>query len=330
MGTFRIKKITKFSELAGNSDKLELPQSDLCLSDNEAIYQFSYADDAEVMQKITVKPGIHTLASVDNQLKLLSTEFKSTDLLESVSNTKSVMKEIKGFFSKLHVYEQYGLEKRRSILFYSLPGGGKSSALQKACRDLMSEDPGTAVIVWPTSELRPEHVSRFFSFGSEYSTETTRLILIIEDIGGGGVEEWSGPKEVSSGMLNFLDGVGVAFRLPTFIVATTNFPQNLISSLADRPGRFDQLIELTPPSDKDRVALYEFFVKRPVTVDEKEALTSQNARDLSIAHVKEIPIRMAIHDRTIKQVVKEMHDHSTKVKKHFDNARSMGIGYGDD
>jgi SpoVK/Ycf46/Vps4 family AAA+-type ATPase len=109
-------------------------------------------------------------------------------------------------------------------------------------------------------------------------------------------------------------------------VATTNFPQNLISSLADRPGRFDQLIELLPPTAEERVQLYEFFVRRPATEKEISILKGTKGKKLSIAHIKEIPIRMAIHDKDIDAVVSEMNAHTEKVKKQFSKTERMGFG----
>ena len=320
MANFKIKKITKFEDLEVEG----IPTSDLCLSNNGLIYQFDYVTEDEI-EKQVIKPGVFTLSAINGKLRLLTTQFKSNNLLESLINTKIILKEIKGFFKKLHIYDKYQVEKKRSILFYSPPGGGKSSALQKACTDLMEEDPGTVIIIWPTSSIDPEPAAQFFTFGTEEAPEVTRMILIIEDIGGGGMEDYSGPKNVSSDMLNFLDGVGVSFRLPTFIVATTNFPQNLITSLADRPGRFDQLIELAAPSSEERVQLYEFFVKRLATTEEVRILTDKSLKNLSVAHIKEIPIRMAIHDKTMETVVQEMLKHSEKVKNQFNKTEKMGF-----
>ncbi len=321
MGEFKLLKTTQFADLESEV----LPTSDLCLTHNGAIYQFSYNSEKKV-EPVIVAPGTYTITRANSKTDILPTEFRTTDLLESVSNTKSIMGEIKKFFSKLHVYDQYGIEKRRSILFYSAPGEGKSSALRKTCQDLIAEDAGTVVLIWPTSEIESSYVSEFFTVGSQYTPEVTRLILIIEDIGGGGVEEWSGPKSVDASLLAFLDGVEVSFRVPTFIVATTNFPQNLISSLADRPGRFDQLIELLPPTAEERVQLYEFFVRRPATEKEISILKGTKGKKLSIAHIKEIPIRMAIHDKDIDAVVSEMNAHTEKVKKQFSKTERMGFG----
>src|SRR5690606_31658097 len=159
-----------------------------------------------------------------------------------------IFKEARTFFSRLHVYEKLNRPKKRSVLLYSAPGMGKTSAIEKFCHDAINEDAGTVVLVWPTSEIEPDSVARFLSQSSEYNDKCTRLILIIEDIGGGEREGSHSRSGVTSGLLNLLDGVGLTFRLPTFIIATTNHPENLLSSLANRPGRFDLMAELQAPS----------------------------------------------------------------------------------
>lgn len=323
MDKFKIKKITKFEDLAKEGEFL--PTSNLCLTDDKNIYQFDFIRAEEnKLEKVEVNPGIYTLTKTTAGMSLVTTEFRETDLLEKVVNTQKIMSEVKKFFNKLHIYDKFNMEKRRSILFYSTQGLGKSSCIRKTCSDLIKEDDKTVVIIWPSSEVEPENVGKFFSFMADYK-DCSRLVLIVEDIGGVSNENYGSPRQASSGLLNFLDGVGITFSLPTFIIATTNHPENLLASLADRPGRFDQLIELLPPSAGERIDLYEFFIKREPTAEERRALSNNIANSLSIAHIKEIPLRMELHDKTIDEVIIDMYNHTEKVNKSFSNERKMGF-----
>jgi ATP-dependent 26S proteasome regulatory subunit len=136
---------------------------------------------------------------------------------------------------------------------------------------------------------------------------------------------------VTAGLLNLLDGVDVTFKLPTFIVATTNFPENLLESLADRPGRFDLMIELNPPSVAEKIALLEFIAKREASAEEKDALAGKGTENFSIAHIKEIVVRSRLHDKTIPVVIKELVDHSKKFKRNFEKERKgLGLGGNED
>ncbi len=320
---FKIKKITKFSDLEENKET-ELPTSDLCLTSNEAIVQFEYVEDEAGQEKYKISPGVYTVNRGAVGLRLDKTEIREDNLLTSVINTKTIRGEADRFYNKLHVYEQLRLPKKRAILLYSDPGLGKSSAIRQTIRELTLNDPGTVALIWPTSEVRAEDFSKFLSFAVDYEPTCTNLLLIMEDIGGN-EEEGGRLREVNSGLLNMLDGVNVVFKLPTFMIATTNYPANLLSALSDRPGRFDQMIELQPPAYDEQIALMEFIAKRPLTDDEKAAFKITGANKLSIAHLNEIVIRSMLHDKTFTQVIKEMVEHQERVKKSFEKKNAMGL-----
>jgi energy-coupling factor transporter ATP-binding protein EcfA2 len=322
---FKVAKITKFSDLQ-EGVATEIPTSDLCLTSNEAIVQFEYVEDEEHPEKITIYPGVYTVNRGSNGLRLDKTELRHDNVLTTITNSKTILGEVDLFFNKLSIYDQLKLPKRRAILLFSDPGCGKSTAIRASIRALTDRDPGTVAIIWPTSDVRAEDFSKFLSFAVDYDKDCTNLILIMEDIGGN-VEEGGGrPRDVNSGLLNMLDGVNLVFKLPTFMIATTNYPANLLSALSDRPGRFDQMIELAPPSYDEQIALMEFIAKRPLTADEGKAFKIKGAEKLSIAHLNEIIIRSLLHDKTFEQVVKEMIAHQSRVKKDFSKTGSMGIG----
>jgi len=323
-GRFKIKKITKFSDLV-EGQVLELPESDLCFQNESQIVQMKY-ERAEEDRKYEIKPGIYTLVESPAGLVTSKVELKKRGLLESIDNTKQIIREARTFFNKLDIYERLGRPKKRGVLLYSKPGMGKTSAIEKFCGDAVAEDAGTVVVIWPTSDIEADSVCRFLSTRSEYTAECTRLVLIIEDIGGGEREGDHGRAAVDSGLLNLLDGVGVTFRLPTFIVATTNHPENLLQSLADRPGRFDLMLALAPPTHTEKIELLGFISKRELTPEEKECVGMKGSEDFSIAHLEEIAVRSLLHDKTYKQVVTELVEHSKKFKKNFEEKNSLGLG----
>jgi len=324
-GFFRLKKKVTFDEIL-KGEVTELPESDLCFQNENIIAQFEYVT-AEDEKKIIIKPGVYELSETPSGVEAKKIELRTYDLLEEVDNTSTIINEAKVFFSKLDIYEKLKRPKKRGVLLYSSPGMGKTSAISKFCRDFIVEDPGTVVINWPTAEIEAKRVSKFLSVYTEYDPTCTRLILIIEDIGGEEYENAGRPNQVDSGMLNLLDGVNVTFRLPTFIVATTNHPENLLGALADRPGRFDLMLELEPPTLKEKIKLLEFIAKRACTEEEKKSLDSQGAKKFSIAHLEEVVIRSLLHNKSIPIVVEELIDHAEKFKKGFSKKSDMGIGF---
>ena len=327
VGEFELKKITKFSELK-EGQVVKLPESDLCFQDDASIYQFKYVKPEEET-KYEIKPGIFMIGEQPGGLKLTKMELRDRNLLETVVNTAKIINEAKIFFNKLHVYEKLGRMKKRGVLLYSKPGMGKTSAIERFCHLALEEDAGTVVMIWPTSAIAADDMAKFLSTQSMYTDECTRLILIIEDIGGGERDGDRGRSDVDSGLLNLLDGVGVAFKLPTFIVATTNHPENLLSSLADRPGRFDLMLKLGAPTHQEKKNLMKFISKRDLTEVEEDCLGIAGTEEFSIAHLEEIAVRSELHDKTYPEVVKELIEHSKMFKRDFeDTQKSMGFGIG--
>lgn len=329
-GKFILKKKTAFTDMNAGLEN-ELPESDLCFQDTQFIYQYKF-EKPEDEREYEIEPGTFVFTKTMSGLGLRKIEFKKRNLLETVTNTTKIMAEANKFFSRLHVYEKLGRLKKRGVLLYSAPGMGKSSAIEKFCSDLIAEDPGTVVIMWPTSEIEADDIAKLLSTNSKYTADCTRMILVIEDIGGGDSERHRSNSGVDSGMLNLLDGVGVVFSLPTFIVATTNHPQSLLASLADRPGRFDLMLKLAPPSHDEKISLMTFISKRDLTEDEKECLGTKGTEEFSVAHLEEIAVRAELDDKTYMQVVKEIVEHSKLFKRDFEEKAKgrLGLGFGGD
>jgi hypothetical protein len=227
-GKFKIKQITKLSDV---TESTVLPESDLCFQDQGSIYQFAF-ERKHKDKKVKVTPGYYVLAAENRGLVLKDTEFRKRNLLTSVVNTQTIFNEARTFFSNLDIYDILEEPKARKILIYSQPGMGKTVTITQYCHMAVEEDPGTTIIVWPTSQIDSDEVLDFLERKVEYSKKCTRLILIMEDIGGGERENRGESRGVDSALLDLLDGLRITFKLPTFMIATTNYPQNLLSALA--------------------------------------------------------------------------------------------------
>ncbi len=149
----------------------------------------------------------------------------------------------------------------------------------------------------------------------------------MEDIGGGEREGYGGERAVDSAMLDLLDGLQVTFKLPTLIIATTNYPQNLLSALADRPGRFDLIMQLKPPKADERVDLIKFIGNWDELEDASIRSIKEEANDFSIAHLKEAVVRSKLHRKTLAEVIKEIRDHKDRFKNNFDDKEET-LGFG--
>jgi len=325
-GKFILKSKTLFEDIL-NDKVQDLPESDLCFQDDKAIYQFKF-EKPEVDHKEIIKPGIFTLSEVANRLTLKKSELRTRNLLTSIANTQEIIDEANIFFNNLAVYDFLEEPKARKILIHSDPGMGKTATITQYCQHAIKEDSGTVVMIWPTSEIESGDVLNFLSKNSEYTKKCTRVILIIEDIGGGEREGSGSARAVDSSLLDLLDGLQVAFKLPTLIIATTNYPQNLLSALADRPGRFDLILPLKPPAYEEKIKLVEWIAKRALDEEEKKAFKKKDAEDFSVAHLKEVVIRSMLHKKSIETVVNELIAHRTKFRKGFEGDDKKGLGFG--
>lgn len=324
-GSFKVHKITDINDF---KEGMEIPESDLLLKNNEKIVQFEYQAPPKTKKtKYVANPGIYNMVYKGNSIVLDELELRNKKLLTSYDNTQKIIGEAESFFSALHRYEEIGAEKRRSILLYSPPGYGKTSAITRTGQILCEEDSNTIVINWPTSEIRSSEANRFLANIDYVSKNCSRLVLIIEDIGGGEQEDYHGRERgIDSSLLNLLDGVDNTFSIPTFIVATTNHPGSLLDALADRPGRFDEYIELDPPNLEQRIELVEFMSNRKCTDEEKQAL--EKAKDFSPAHLSEIIKRSFLKNKSYGEVIDELVNHKARVSKRFEKNKANGIGLG--
>jgi len=320
-GEFIVRKITSFNTIKEGDT---IAESDLCFQNEDSIIQCEYIQEKKKKKKFKIKPGIHTLTHINNSVGLEEMEMKQRRILKTYDNSKIIMDEAKLFFSQKEIYEFLEKDMKRAILIYSPPGFGKTCAITKVSQDLLDEDPGTVIISWPTAEIDAREAARFLSTRSEYIKECTRLVFIIEDIGGGEIEDKGGARGIDSALLNLLDGVDVTFSLPTFIIATTNYPGNLLDALADRPGRFDEFVELAPPTYDQRVELIQFIAKRDIDDEEKAAL--KDAENFSVAHLSEVVERSLLKKKSYKQVINEIIKHRKSFSRNFEKEKvGMGI-----
>jgi hypothetical protein len=300
-----------------------LPDFDLRIPSPTHNVFYETAGDVE---KTKILPGAYSfIPERRGSVTLSPLELKKQDLLESASHTNRIEKEIEIFESKLHVFKRLNRHPKRALLLYSQPGCGKTSTICNSATKRLESKLGQVVIFWDTKAVNSSTVLEFLSQHSEYSPECSSLLLVIEDIGGGEVDNYfNGPKEADASLLELLDGAINVFKVPTFIIATTNHPEQLLQALADRPGRFDEMIEIEPPNKKERVEITSFLAKRDLTKEEVLAIEASDG--FSVAHLMEVVVRSELHDKTYQEVVNELKKHKKRVEEDFLKAgKKLGL-----
>lgn len=323
-GKFVVKKITNMLDL---SEGAEIPESDFSLLVEDRFVQFKLELPPDEDTRYVVNPGVYTVAmNAQDNFELKKTSFLSEPILESYVQTKEVSSKISKFFNKLDVYKDYGLFPKRGMLLWGSAGTGKSLAISMVCRKFVEEGK-TTVILWATDKFRPQDIKDFFKNFKYESTE--RLILVMEDLGGVEIEGQQMPS--MSSLLSLMDNIEQTFTIPTMMVATTNFPENFLENLTNRPQRFDDVIEVKRPDPSIRPEFLTFFSKGKASEDDLNKIKDKKYNDLSIAHLKEIVIRSAIYDLTLSESIDQIYVQSVKAKKNFAKDKaSMGFNSSDD
>lgn len=323
---FKVKKITKINDLV-EGIAVELPESDLSIETSDSVIQFEYVEEKD-QKNVLIKPGCFSMEMGQAHIVLKELELRNYELLESIDNTSQILNESNKFFNRLDVYSKLKREPKRSILLASPPGVGKTAAISKVCEKFL-EDSGTVVVVWDTSAIKSSEVNRFFLRISDFHESVKRMIFIMEDIGGGTVEHYHGAKSVDSSLLNLLDGVGKPFKnTPTFIIATTNNPEQSVGALVDRPGRFDKVIFMDTPSEEESIQLLRFISKKESLSEEEVRAAKLAAKEkFSIAHLQEVVVRSLLDDISMLEATVQLVEHKKNYKKEFQQTNSIGLGF---
>lgn len=328
-GKFKVVKITKLYDLANKKGET-LIESDLTIQTNDQLIQLSYEENEREKKKYIIKPGCFYIQETGIGTILNKFELRKYDLLDTIDNTSRIIAESNKFFNRLYIYKKLNKPPKRSLLICSIPGVGKTAAINKVCRGYLEGNNGTCVIVWDTSDTRASAVNRFFLNSSRFNKKVTRLVMVIEDINGGTTEGEDGQsKGVSSSLLNFLDGVGSPFQgIPTFIIATTNNPERSVGALIDRPGRFDKVIEMKAPNSKECIELLKFLSKKELSKEDIQAAELAAKKKFSIGHLDEIVVRSLLDDISMLEACKELVAHKKRFENAFQAEKSkIGLGF---
>lgn len=309
-------------------DRIE--ESDFSTLDEEGnFYQFEHKEVEEDLKRepYPVKPGIFTMIKTSVGMQLLPSDFTTDKILEEFVSTREIEDKVDCFFRRLDVYKKLGIEvPKRAALLYGPAGSGKSSSLIKICKKYVA-DSKTVIIVWPTSVIEPYDVKEFFKSFEYKGVE--KVIFVIEDVGGIEVEE----RRIASdpALLSLLDNKEKTFTVPTFILATTNYPNMFMANLGNRPDRFDDKIEVGFPKEDAREGLLKFFALEPPTPEDIKHVRSVSCTKFTPAHIREIVIRSGIYEKTMLQTMKELKTEIDSYETGFAAKRqATGFGMNDD
>lgn len=318
MAHFTVKKITP---LEGLKEGDIIPESDYStVTPTNHFVQLEYQETEDTRETVAV-PGIFTIAPSLGMLSLQKTTFVQDSILQEFVHTKDIEEKINCFFNRLHVYYKHGIEvPKRNVLLYGPPGSGKSTAITKIANKY-NADERTLVVIYPTDKIEAFEVKSFIKSFSYKNVD--KLILIVEDIGGVEIDQVK--MRSDSSLLSLLDNQEKTFKIPTLIIATTNFPEIFLGNLTNRPGRFDDKIEVGYPDGEQRIKLLLFFTQGTASSEAVSLIRDKKTLEFSPAHIKEAVIRSEIYDKPLQVVIEEMLKEIELYKRAFSKKRSVGL-----
>jgi AAA+ superfamily predicted ATPase len=216
-----------------------------------------------------------------NKNKELFDSIKSStfdNLVLAGSLKQEIQNDFAQFFDSREAYERYGIPWKRGAIFIGPPGNGKTHTLKALINELDK----------PCLYVR--------SFKSEHGTEQENMsevfnrarmapcVVVLEDL------DSMIDKKNRAFFLNELDG----FQTNTGVVvlATTNHPEELDSSILDRPSRFDRKYHFHLPAETERFAYIDKWnseLQADLRVSEGGAARLVAATDgFSFAYMKEL------------------------------------------
>jgi ATP-dependent 26S proteasome regulatory subunit len=299
------------------------------LLDSGEFCQMEYVEEDETIHGEIAKPGIFSIVKTMAGMKLERTEFTKDDVLKDFVSTKEVTDKIDKFFNAIPKYAQYGIFAKRGGLLFGPAGTGKTTIIAETCRKYAA-DGKTFILLWHTDKFEAGDVKDFIKHLQYEGVE--KMILVVEDIGGVEIDQARIRSE--SALLSLLDNQESTFKIPVYIAATTNYPENFMGNLTNRPNRFDDKIRVGYPKGAARQQLLKFYDKENL-VDEAALVLigSKKCDEFSPAHLREAIIRSAIYDvspaATIRAMIKEIEEYNKAFSETNANARTGLISYED-
>ena len=215
----------------------------------------------------------------DKQLfdSIKSATFDNLVLPESLK--QQIQNDFQQFFNSRELYEQYGIPWKRGALFIGPPGNGKTHTIKALINQL--GQPCLYVRGFKAEYgIDQENISEVF----ERARMTPPCLVVLEDL------DSMIDKNNRAFFLNELDG----FRSNTGVVvlATTNHPEKLDSSILDRPSRFDRKYYFNLPGETERlayIARWNEELQPELRVTERgAAAVVRKTENFSFAYMKEL------------------------------------------
>lgn len=218
---------------------------------------------------------------------------------------QQIRSRLQSFVKNKDKYKENGFKHTERVLMYGPPGNGKTMEIFNILKH-SKEDKVISIFIPSTISLNCLEV-----FKEALKDEI--VVFVIEEM-----TERTGNRQGVEAILSFLDGENSWDN--SFVMATTNYPEELPPNVGDRPGRFNKIIEFKNPSVEEKIKYLE-----GKGFDKKDAKRiANNSEEMSLDHLAYAVKMYKIYGTDPLETLEE----SKKMRKDFSvlSGRSIRMG----
>jgi AAA+ superfamily predicted ATPase len=240
-------------------------------------------------------PGYYMVKYIDYALTVVPMgNIEFDNFIELNNNACELQEDIIRFFENKPIYDSLKMRHKRAALIYGAPGNGKTTTILKASKDVIAEG---GVVIFISKNV--EEMSDLLILKDVLPEKS---VVVIEELTNRASDT---PEEI----LSFLDG---EFSWQgCYVIATTNYPEDLERNIVDRPGRFDLLLEFPDPDENTRKMYLNSFL------DGASDTIIHDTKGFSIVYLKELVLGSLLNREPITVTLQRLKDRKKKIGSSF-------------
>lgn len=273
--------------------------SDLMGQDTVPITLFEFKENSEKFY------GVFLFENTSRGTLLKKLDFSSDEYIDLKGNF-DLVSDFNAFRKSRAKIKKCGakVRKRKGLLFYGPPGNGKTAQISQLSK-FAEKEKFRVFFIDRNLSLRD-----LFQFKKLFDSEDS--VFVMEEL----TERTNSHK--SEELLSFMDGELSWDN--SYVIATTNSPEELPWNVIDRPSRFKVKLEFPNPTPKER----EIYLKH-MNVEEKAIKeTVELTEGMSLDYIKNIVLDSFLENKTIPELIKEQKEVRLKISNKFKTTK-LGI-----